>query len=105
VVFIVGACPSIVHPGCTMIFVVLHVLVKPAVCLFAGSSRRPHRWRGGMADIETAAVEGDRNLVSLLIISDLTSANQHIDEYDTQPYTFAYIYERSLVSFGWSVKS
>jgi hypothetical protein len=38
-----------------------------------------------MADIETAAVEGDRDLVLLLIISDPTSANQRIDEYDTQP--------------------
>ena len=54
-------------------------------CLFAGSRSRPHRWRGGMADIETAAVEGDRDLVLLLIISDPTSANQRIDEYDTQP--------------------
>ncbi len=56
-----------------------------ACCLFAGSSRRFHRWPGGMADIETAAVEGDRDLGLLLIIADPKSANRRIDEYDTRP--------------------
>ena len=53
--------------------VVLHVLVAPA-----GSNRRLHRWQGGSAESETAAVECDHDLVLLHAIADTSGHEREL---------------------------
>ncbi len=100
---IVGACPSIVHPGCTMIFVVLHVLVKLAVCLQAAVAILI----AGKAAWPTLRQLPSKAIAILFRSLYFQTPRARISaSVSTLPSPkHLHIYERSFMRFGWSVTS